>query len=159
MTGSGALSTQGLLTYAGHPISLAAGLERAGHSDTEREELFAIRATELGARLLAGLREVQTRFPEVLTVRGGGRCWGWCSGADRQSFKEAGTGCPTRRGGLGGRMIVYPGSGAEDGVRGDHLLLGPQLTSPTCRQISCFSASWNGPLRAALGRVSVGLLK
>jgi len=125
MDGSGAFKHG--FTYAGHPISLAAGLRVL--DILEREQLTA-RANELGARLLAGLRDLQTRFLEVLTVRGTGLMLGLVLGdpQTQQSFETPGL--AARLGAVAFRqgLIVYPGSGADDGVRGDHLLLGPPLS-------------------------------
>lgn len=114
-------------TYAGHPISLAAGLSVL--DILEREHLTA-RATELGARLLTGLRELQARFPHILTVRGTGLMLGLVLGDPQtgRSFETPGLAARLGAAAFEGGLIVYPGSGADDGVRGDHLLLGPPLS-------------------------------
>ncbi len=125
MNGSGAFKHG--FTYAGHPISLAAGLSVL--DILEREQLTA-RAGELGARLRAGLRELKARFPHILTVRGTGLMLGLVLGDPQtgQSFKEPGLAARLGAAAFGQGLIVYPGSGAEDGLRGDHLLLGPPLS-------------------------------
>ena len=125
MDGSGAFKHG--FTYAGHPISLAAGLSVL--DILEREHLTA-RANDLGTRLLTGLRELQTRFPHILTVRGTGLMLGLVLGDPQtgESFKEPGLAARLGAAAFGQGLIVYPGSGADDGLRGDHLLLGPPLS-------------------------------
>ncbi len=125
MNGSGAFKHG--FTYAGHPISLAAGLSVL--DILEREQLTA-RANELGTLLLSGLRELQQRFPEFLTVRGTGLLLGVVLGDPRTGRSFAAPGLAERLAAAARQegLIVYPGSGAEDGVRGDHLLLGPPLS-------------------------------
>lgn len=125
MEGSGAF--QHGFTYAGHPVSVAAGLSVL--NIVEREGLPE-RARTQGGRLLAGLRDLQARHPHVLEVRGHGLLLGVVLGDP-----QTGEACAVP--GLAGRvaaaawergLVTYPGTGAVDGVRGDHLLLGPPLS-------------------------------
>ncbi|AWN23276.1 aspartate aminotransferase family protein [Deinococcus irradiatisoli] len=125
MQGSGAFKHG--FTYAGHPISLAAGLSVL--DILEREDLTR-RAADLGQQLLTGLQELQRRFPELLTVRGTGLLLGVVLGDPHtgRSFETPGLAERLAAAAREEGLIVYPGSGAEDGVRGDHLLLGPPLS-------------------------------
>ncbi|MPY65812.1 aspartate aminotransferase family protein [Deinococcus sp. SDU3-2] len=145
MEGSGAF--QHGFTYAGHPVSVAAGLSVL--EIVEREELPG-RARGQGERLLAGLRDLQSRHPAVLEVRGHGLLLGVVLGDPR-------TGEACAAPGLAGRvaaaawergLITYPGTGAVDGTRGDHLLLGPPL-SITDAEVDEMLAALDGALRAA----------
>ncbi|WP_407570604.1 aspartate aminotransferase family protein [Deinococcus altitudinis] len=125
MEGSGAFKHG--FTYAGHPVSVAAGAAVLGV--LEREGLVD-RSREVGTRLLEGLSELKTRHPQILEVRGRGLMLGVVLGDPEKGMSFQTPGLATRIGkkafGLG--LIVYPGSGADDGVRGDHLLLGPPLS-------------------------------
>ncbi|WP_216328627.1 aspartate aminotransferase family protein [Deinococcus aestuarii] len=125
MNGSGAFKHG--FTYAGHPVSVAAGL--AVLDIVEREEL-AERAQRQGERLLAGLREVQARHGTVLEARGHGLLLGLVLGdpATGRAFDTPGIAARVAAAALRRGLITYPGSGALDGTRGDHLLLGPPLT-------------------------------
>ncbi|GAA0511427.1 aspartate aminotransferase family protein [Deinococcus depolymerans] len=128
MNGSGAFKHG--FTYAGHPVSVAAGLSVL--DIVEREELVRA-AQERGKQLLDGLRALQGRHPGVLEVRGHGLLLGVILG-------DPATGQPHATPGVAERvaaaardagLLTYPGSGALDGVRGDHLLLGPPLSITT----------------------------
>lgn len=131
MKGSGAFKHG--FTYAGHPVSVAAGL--AVLDIVEKEELTEV-ARERGAHLLTGLDYLKSKHPQVLEVRGHGLLLGVVLGdpASRQAYPQPGLAerVAARARELG--LITYPGSGAVDGVRGDHLLLGPPL-SITSRQV------------------------
>ena len=125
MDGSGAFKHG--FTYAGHPVSVAAGLSVL--DIVEQEELVQA-ARERGTQLLAGLEVLKDRHPHVLAVRGQGLLLGVVLG-------DPATGQALARPGLADRvaaaareegLLTYPGSGAVDGVRGDHLLLGPPLS-------------------------------
>ena len=87
-------------------------------------------ANERGAQLLAGLQALKARHPQVLEARGHGLLLGLVLGAPATGEASATPGRAERvaaaaraRG-----LLTYPGSGAVDGVRGDHLLLGPPLS-------------------------------
>ncbi len=125
MEGSGAFKHG--FTYAGHPVSVAAG---AAVLDVLEREGLVERSRELGTRLLEGLRELQTRHPKMLEVRGRGLMLGLVLGDPEtgESFKTPGLAARIGKRAFGLGLIVYPGSGAVDGVRGDHLLLGPPLS-------------------------------
>lgn len=125
MDGSGAFKHG--FTYAGHPVSVAAGLSVL---DIVQREALPGRAAQQGQKLLAGLRRLQTRHPAVLEARGHGLLLGLVLGdpATGQACAAPGlaervAACARSHG-----LLTYPGSGALDGTRGDHLLLGPPLS-------------------------------
>ncbi|MFB9994252.1 aspartate aminotransferase family protein [Deinococcus oregonensis] len=113
-------------TYAGHPVSVAAGLSVL--DIVQREGLVAT-AQERGAQLLVGLRDLQTIYPQVLEVRGQGLLLGMVLGdpATGKAYETPGLAERIAAAARARGLITYPGSGAVDGVRGDHLLLGPPL--------------------------------
>lgn len=125
MGGSGAFKHG--FTYAGHPVSVRAGLSVL--DILEREALVGA-ARERGAQLLSGLRSLKARHPGVLEVRGHGLQLGVVLGDPATGQPHATPGAAervaARARALG--LLTYPGSGAVDGVRGDHLLLGPPLS-------------------------------
>jgi adenosylmethionine-8-amino-7-oxononanoate aminotransferase len=125
MNGSGAFKHG--FTYAGHPVSVAAGL--AVLDIVEREGLTA-RARAQGERLRAGLRELKARHPVVLEARGHGLLLGLVLGdpATGQAFGTPGVAERVAAAVWARGLITYPGTGAVDGTRGDHLLLGPPLS-------------------------------
>ncbi|WP_407539105.1 aminotransferase class III-fold pyridoxal phosphate-dependent enzyme [Deinococcus radiomollis] len=125
MGGSGAFKHG--FTYAGHPVSVAAG---AAVLDVLEDEGLVDRSRELGTRLLAGLQDLKTRHPQTLEVRGRGLMLGMVLGDPEtgESFQTPGLAARIGKRAFGLGLIVYPGSGADDGVRGDHLLLGPPLS-------------------------------
>lgn len=125
MNGSGAFKHG--FTYAGHPVSVAAGLSVL--EVVEREALVAA-AQERGAQLLAGLHALKEKHRQVLEVRGHGLLLGLVLGdsVTGQSYESPGVAdrVAGRARELG--LLTYPGTGAVDGTRGDHLLLGPPLS-------------------------------
>ena len=125
MNGSGAFMHG--FTYAGHPVSVAAGLSVL--DIVEREHLPDL-ARERGSQLLAGLEALQTRFPQLLRVRGTGLLLGAVLGDPDtgRAFETPGVAARIGAAAVRRGLIVYPGSGAEAGGRGDHLLLGPPLS-------------------------------
>lgn len=125
MNGSGAFKHG--FTYAGHPVSVAAGLSVL--DIVGREELVRA-ARERGAQLLDGLRALQGRHPGVLDVRGHGLLLGVILGDPATGQPHATPGAAERVAAAArdAGLLTYPGSGALDGVRGDHLLLGPPLS-------------------------------
>ncbi|ADV67633.1 aspartate aminotransferase family protein [Deinococcus maricopensis] len=125
MGGSGAFKHG--FTYAGHPVSVAAG---AAALDILQEQDLVTRSATLGTRLLDGLRDLQREAPAILEVRGRGLMLGLVLGDPDTGEAYAAPGIAERvgRAAMAAGLITYPGSGAVDGVRGDHLLLGPPLT-------------------------------
>lgn len=125
MGGSGAFKHG--FTYAGHPVSVAAGLSVL--DIVEGEELVRA-AKERGAQLLAGLEQLKAKSPQVLEARGHGLLLGLVLGdpATGQAFGTPGLADRVSAAARARGLVTYPGSGAVDGVRGDHLLLGPPLS-------------------------------
>ncbi|GHF57374.1 adenosylmethionine-8-amino-7-oxononanoate aminotransferase [Deinococcus metalli] len=125
MDGSGAFKHG--FTYAGHPVSVAAGLSVL---DIVQREKLVMAARERGTQLMAGLRELTARHPHVLEVRGHGLLLGVLLGdpATGEAFPQPGIAERVSAAARGRGLLTYPGSGAVDGVRGDHLLLGPPLS-------------------------------
>lgn len=114
-------------TYAGHPVSLAAG---EAVLDIIEEDGLVARSARLGESLLVGLRELQAEFPQILEVRGRGLMLGVVLGdpGTGEAYDSPGVAEAVARAAFDLGLITYPGSGAVDGHRGDHLLLGPPLT-------------------------------
>ncbi|WP_019585737.1 aspartate aminotransferase family protein [Deinococcus apachensis] len=145
MNGSGAFKHG--FTYAGHPVSVAAGL--AVLDIVEREGLTE-RARVQGERLLAGLRGLKERHPTVLEARGQGLLLGLVLGdpATGAAFETPGIADRVAKVAMSRGLITYPGTGAVDGTRGDHLLLGPPLTI-TDAELEEMLAALDGALEAA----------
>jgi len=114
-------------TYAAHPPTLAIGATVL--EIVEREGLIENSAA-MGLRLRAGLEALAERHPGILDVRGHGLMAGFTLGdpATGEPWPEPGVAARLGRRAFARGLIVYPGSGAWDGVRGDHILLGPPLT-------------------------------
>lgn len=95
----------------------------------EGEELVRA-AKERGAQLLAGLEQLKAKSPQVLEARGHGLLLGLVLGdpATGQAFGTSGLADRVAAAARAHGLVTYPGSGAVDGVRGDHLLLGPPLS-------------------------------
>ncbi|ANE43962.1 aminotransferase family protein [Deinococcus puniceus] len=148
MGGSGAFKHG--FTYAGHPVSVAAGLSVL--DIVEREGLVA-KAQERGAHLLAGLRELKAKYAQVLEVRGQGLLLGMVLGnpATGEAYPTPGLAERVAAAARARGLITYPGSGALDSVRGDHLLLGPPL-SISAAEVEEMLAALDG----ALGESSTG---
>jgi len=113
-------------TFSHHTVGAAAAL--ATLSYLERHDLVAAAAAR-GARLGERLRERLADLPGIGEVRGLGMMWGVEFVADRQSrtpfppeLHVAQRICDRafERG-----LILYPGHGGADGVRGDHLMVAP----------------------------------
>ena len=147
MGGSGAFMHG--FTYAGHPVSVAAGLSVL--DIVEREDLTGA-AKERGAQLLAGLQALQARFPQMMQGRGTGLLLGVVLGdlATGQAFETPGIASRIGAAALKRGLITYPGSGAEPNGRGDHLLLGPPL-SITAAEVDELLALLAGALEDVLG--------
>ncbi|MBZ9712944.1 aminotransferase family protein [Deinococcus multiflagellatus] len=125
MNGSGAFKHG--FTYAGHPVSVAAGLSVL---DIVAREGLPQAAQARGQQLLAGLETLRGRHPQVLAVRGQGLLLGVVLGdpATGEAYAQPGLAERVAAAAREEGLLTYPGSGAVDGIRGDHLLLGPPLS-------------------------------
>lgn len=147
MNGSGAFKHG--FTYAGHPISVAAGLSVL---DIVENEQLVEAANERGAQLLGGLQALKAKYPQILEARGHGLLLGLVLGdpATGQAFGTPGLADRVATAARVRGLITYPGSGAVDGVRGDHLLLGPPL-SITAAEVDEMLAGLDGALADTQG--------
>jgi len=112
-------------TYQAHPVATAAG--NAVFDYLETLKLFQ-RVTRTGETLRKALAMVESH-PHVGQVRGLGLLQGVefvKDKATREPFpKEAGIAEKIRQAALEKNVLLYPGQGCIDGVRGDHVLLAP----------------------------------
>jgi len=125
-------------TYQAHPVATAAG--NAVFDYLEEHKLFD-RVTPAGKELRDALSELEGH-PNVGQVRGLGLLQGIefvKDKASREPFpKEAGIAEKVRQAALEKNVLVYPGQGTVDGVRGDHILLAPPfiIGKGECGQIA-----------------------
>ncbi len=114
-------------TYAGHPGTAAVGL--AVLDALESEGLVAASA-RLGERLLGAFCELAAATPEISEVRGVGSLLGLVLDDPEigAPFARAGYAYAVGRVAMDLGLVVYPGTGAHDGARGDHLLVGPPFS-------------------------------
>lgn len=115
-------------TFGGHPVSCAAGL--ASVRILLREAL-AEHAASMGERVRSGLERLAARYAVIGEVRGLGLMLGVELVRDRgtkepfpaeKHVAERLVQLAFDRG-----LIVYPGAGQVDGVRGDQFMVGPPL--------------------------------
>jgi len=125
-------------TYQAHPVATAAGNAVFDYLDTHR--LFD-RVTPAGEMLRRALTVLE-RHPNVGQVRGLGLLQGIefvkDKGAREPFPKEAAVAEKIRQAALERNVLVYPGQGTIDGVRGDHILLAPPfiIDAKECEQIA-----------------------
>ena len=125
-------------TYQAHPVATAAG--NAVFDYLETHKLFE-RVPPTGEMLCRALAKLENH-PHVGQVRGLGLLQGIEFVKDkgtREPFpKEAGIAEKIRQAALEKNVLVYPGQGTVDGVRGDHLLLAPPfvINESECEQIA-----------------------
>jgi hypothetical protein len=113
-------------TFSHHAVGAAAALATLDY--LEAHDLVA-RAARVGKHLGATLREALGELPGVGDVRGIGMMWAVEFVADRESREPyppevqfaARVGARCRE--LG--VLLYPGRGSVDGVRGDHVMVAP----------------------------------
>jgi adenosylmethionine-8-amino-7-oxononanoate aminotransferase len=125
-------------TYQAHPVATAAG--NAVFDYLEVHKLFE-KVTPAGEILRRSLARLESH-PHVGQVRGLGLLQGIefvKEKASREAFvKGAGIAEKIRQAALEKNVLVYPGQGTVDGVRGDHLLLAPPfiINQSECEQIA-----------------------
>ena len=125
-------------TYQAHPVATAAG--NAVFDYLESHRLFE-RVPGAGEMLRRALAKLESH-PHVGQVRGMGLLQGIefvKEKTSREAFpKEAGIAEKIRQAALEKNVLVYPGQGTVDGVRGDHLLLAPPfiINEAECEQIA-----------------------
>ncbi|KAK3688418.1 pyridoxal phosphate-dependent transferase [Podospora appendiculata] len=115
-------------TYQGHPAGCAAALEV---QRIIREEGLLENVRQMGDLLEKRLRAQLAGHPNVGDIRGRGLFWGVELVADKASmtpFPDADHVCmEICELGLDEKysILVYPGGGSVDGIRGDHIILAP----------------------------------
>ena len=125
-------------TYQAHPVATAAG--DAVFDYLEAHQLFQ-RVTPAGETLRKALAILESH-PHVGQVRGMGLLQGVefvKDKASREPFaKEVGFAEKIRQAALEKNVLLYPGQGCLDGVRGDHVLLAPPfiITTEECKLIA-----------------------
>ena len=125
-------------TYQAHPVATAAG---NAVFDYLQAHALLDRVAPAGEMLRGALSALETH-PNVGQVRGLGLLQGIEFLRDkvgREPFpKQAGVAEKIRQAALEKNVLVYPGQGTVDGVRGDHLLLAPPfiINAAECRQIA-----------------------
>jgi hypothetical protein len=135
-------------TYQAHPVATAAG--NAVFDYLEAHKIFA-RVTPAGETLRRVLAALESH-PNVGQVRGSGLLQGVefvRRKETREPFpKEAGIADKIKQAALEKNVLLYPGQGCVDGVRGDHVLLAPPfiIKPEECELIA-------DGLRYALGKV------
>lgn len=122
--GSGALKHG--FTYMGHPMACAAAL---AVQQVIREENLLANVRTQGAYLKESLQHALQQHPHVGDIRGRGLFVGVELVAERQSktpFDPAlQVHSVVKRAALQHGLMVYPGGGTIDGVRGDHVVFAP----------------------------------
>jgi len=115
-------------TYTGHPVAAAVGLAVLRYI---QEHDLVRNAREVGAYLLARLRELQARHPIVGDVRGLGMMAGLEFVEDRATRApfppEREVARAVALEALDRGLVTYPGTGSVDGVMGDHMKFTPPL--------------------------------
>jgi adenosylmethionine-8-amino-7-oxononanoate aminotransferase len=110
-------------TYGGNPVSAAAA---SAVIDIMEKEHLVTNAKIQGERLHQGLIALAAQFPLISQVRGRGLM----QGVVLQSLPGEPGKVAARLGqdAFAHGLIVYPGSGSQDRLDGDHLLIGPPLS-------------------------------
>jgi len=125
-------------TYQAHPVATAAGNAVFDYLDAHK--LFD-KVAPAGEVLRRALAKLETH-PHVGQIRGLGLLQGIEFVKDKETRepfpKEAGIAERIRQAALEKNVLVYPGQGTVDGVRGDHLLLAPAfiINKAECEEIA-----------------------
>jgi adenosylmethionine-8-amino-7-oxononanoate aminotransferase len=110
-------------TYSGHPVSVAAADAALAYYADHR---VLENVVHQGEYLWARLQELQARHPRMSGLRGKGLLLGFdlvdVEGAAPLTSEEF------NQRAMDNGAVFYPGRGAIDGVRGQHLLVAPPLT-------------------------------
>jgi adenosylmethionine-8-amino-7-oxononanoate aminotransferase len=140
-------------TFSHHAVGAAAALATMDYLE---EHVLVAEAARLGAYLGQALRECLSDIESVGDVRGIGMMWGVEFVADRatkapypvevQFSNRVCTRCMEME------VLFYPGHGGVDGVRGDHLMVGPPYVV-TERQIDTMVET----LRQAIQQVAAAI--
>jgi adenosylmethionine-8-amino-7-oxononanoate aminotransferase len=113
-------------TYQAHPVACAGALKV---QQIIRDEGLVARAAALGPRLADGLSQALGQHPHVGDIRGRGLFWAVEFVRDRDGAvpfaPEEMVAERVKAWAMDLGLAVYPGVGAADGVRGDHVLLAP----------------------------------
>lgn len=116
-------------TYQGNPLACRVGLTIL---DIIREKSLIENAAVRGEELLHKLEYLAERHPMIGEVRGKGLMLGIefvCDRSTKAPFPpERRVAQVVARTAFSEGLILYPGSGSVDGVRGDHILVGPPFT-------------------------------
>ena len=138
-------------TYMSHAIATAAAL--AVIRSIEEDGLLAnVRA--MGARLETALRGRFGNHPQIGDIRGRGLFWCVELVRDRATAEpfdpKLGLAPRIQKEAMAREVMIYPGQGCVDGVRGDHVLLAPSYTS-TPEEIDLITDRLVAAIDAALG--------
>ena len=144
-------------TYQAHPVATAAG--NAVFDYLDKHQLFE-RVTPAGETLRKALARLESH-------RTSAKCAAWDllqgvefvkDKATREPFpKEAGIAEKIRQAALEKNVLLYPGQGCVDGLRGDHVLLAPPfiIKSEECELIAeCFTLRFGKSLFCVILRKS-----
>ncbi|WP_029029865.1 aspartate aminotransferase family protein [Salinarimonas rosea] len=117
-------------THVNHPFACAVAL--AAQRIVEEEDLLATAAAH-GRRMRALLADAFADHPFVGDVRGRGLFLGIELVADRETREPLDGGgalvAELKRRALARELLIYPGAGTADGVRGNHVLFAPPFVS------------------------------
>lgn len=117
------------VTFGGHPVACAAGIAVLNYM--KKNDLVE-RAAEMGDHLMEKLSSLMD-FPMVGQIRGKGLLIGIEFVADRISKEPFDPALGVARkivtAAFKKGLLVQPGSGCADGVRGDHILICPPFTT------------------------------
>lgn len=116
-------------TYSGHPVSVAAGL--AALTKYEEENVLA-NCNQISDYLFTELNKLKEKIDYLIDVRGKGLLIGLEFIQTETSITKFGATNLSEminKACMEHGMILYPGSGGIDGVKGYHALLAPPLTT------------------------------